>query len=213
MVATVDAALSKKGETLEALERWKAEMPTEAEMLPRDKYTMFDRKAKRYRKGIHSMFDLAMLADRGDVLIGKRDPEVDEGQPKNQPSWFLSDDSSDVDEGDYTDELEGCRGIQCDICSKHRRMHTGDGHREICQRRLYNICLTYGAGHGRYCRYQPSIGIVYLYYDRARTSGHLMSNSDPFALSSSKRRPFRLRLVHAEANPCGRVHPSLTFSE
>lgn len=29
-------------------------MPTEAEMLPKDKYTMFDRKAKRYRKGIHS---------------------------------------------------------------------------------------------------------------------------------------------------------------
>lgn len=53
VVATVDAALAKKGQTLEALERWKAEMPTEAEMLPRDKYTMFDRKAKRYRKGIH----------------------------------------------------------------------------------------------------------------------------------------------------------------
>lgn len=55
VVATVDAALAKKGQTLEALERWKAEMPTEAEMLPKDKYTMFDRKAKRYRKGIHSM--------------------------------------------------------------------------------------------------------------------------------------------------------------
>lgn len=54
VVATVDAALAKKGQTLEALERWKAEMPTEAEMLPKDKYTMFDRKAKRYRKGIHS---------------------------------------------------------------------------------------------------------------------------------------------------------------
>lgn len=47
-------ALAKKGETLKSLDRWKAEMPTEAEMLPRDKYTMFDRKAKRYRKGIHS---------------------------------------------------------------------------------------------------------------------------------------------------------------
>ncbi len=57
VVATVDAALAKKGQTLEALERWKAEMPTEAEMLPRDKYTMFDRKAKRYRKGIHSTFE------------------------------------------------------------------------------------------------------------------------------------------------------------
>ena len=40
------------------MERWKAEMPTEAQMQPRDKYTMFDRKEKRYRKGIHSMFFL-----------------------------------------------------------------------------------------------------------------------------------------------------------
>jgi hypothetical protein len=52
----VTNALAKKGETLKSLDRWKAEMPTEAEMLPRDKYTMFDRKAKRYRKGIHSRF-------------------------------------------------------------------------------------------------------------------------------------------------------------
>ncbi|KAK3357727.1 mitochondrial ribosomal protein L31-domain-containing protein [Lasiosphaeria hispida] len=55
VVATVDAALAKKGETIAQLERWKAEMPTEAEMLPKDKYTMFDRKAKRYRKGIHRL--------------------------------------------------------------------------------------------------------------------------------------------------------------
>lgn len=54
VVATVDAALAKQGITVAALERWKADMPTEAEMLPRDKYTMFDRKEKRYRKGIHS---------------------------------------------------------------------------------------------------------------------------------------------------------------
>ncbi|KAK0710895.1 mitochondrial ribosomal protein L31-domain-containing protein [Lasiosphaeris hirsuta] len=55
VVATVDAALAKNGETIATLERWKAEMPTEAEMLPKDKYTMFDRKAKRYRKGIHRL--------------------------------------------------------------------------------------------------------------------------------------------------------------
>lgn len=55
VVATLDAALARKGYTLEALERWKAEMPTEADMLPKDKYTMFDRKAKRYRKGIHRL--------------------------------------------------------------------------------------------------------------------------------------------------------------
>ncbi|KAI9696665.1 MAG: hypothetical protein M1820_008039 [Bogoriella megaspora] len=44
------------GQTTKLLERWKAEMPTEAEMLPRDKYTMFDRKEKKYRKGVHSEF-------------------------------------------------------------------------------------------------------------------------------------------------------------
>ncbi|KAI9681938.1 MAG: hypothetical protein M1822_007016 [Bathelium mastoideum] len=42
------------GQTTRLIERWKAEMPTEGEMLPRDKYTMFDRKEKKYRKGIHS---------------------------------------------------------------------------------------------------------------------------------------------------------------
>ena len=54
VVATVANALAKQGESLKSLERWNTEMPTEAQMLPRDKYTMFDRKAKRYRKGIHS---------------------------------------------------------------------------------------------------------------------------------------------------------------
>lgn len=54
VIETVSNALAKKGETLKSLDRWKAEMPTEAQMLPKDKYTMFDRKAKRYRKGIHS---------------------------------------------------------------------------------------------------------------------------------------------------------------
>lgn len=42
--------------TFGLLERWKAEMPTEGEMLPKDKYTIFDRKARGYRKGIHSEF-------------------------------------------------------------------------------------------------------------------------------------------------------------
>lgn len=75
VVATLDAALAKKGQTLEAIERWKAEMPVEEEMLPRDKYTMFDRKEKKYRKGIHSMalalsgfsfFSVTWSADAGD---------------------------------------------------------------------------------------------------------------------------------------------------
>jgi len=41
--------------TIKLLERWKADMPTEGEMLPRDKYSMFDRKAKGYRKGVHKL--------------------------------------------------------------------------------------------------------------------------------------------------------------
>ncbi|KAI1417780.1 mitochondrial 54S ribosomal protein YmL31 [Hypoxylon sp. FL1857] len=55
VIATLDSALAKKGETLKALETWKETMPTEVEMLPKDKYTMFDRKEKRYRKGIHKL--------------------------------------------------------------------------------------------------------------------------------------------------------------
>lgn len=39
---------------MKEIERWKTEMPTEEEMRPKDKYTIFDRKEKRYRKGIHS---------------------------------------------------------------------------------------------------------------------------------------------------------------
>lgn len=46
---------AKREGTMKVLERWKAEMPTEAEMLPRDKYTMFDRKHRGYRKGVHKL--------------------------------------------------------------------------------------------------------------------------------------------------------------
>jgi hypothetical protein len=85
--------LAKKGETLKSLERWKAEMPTEAEMMPRDKYTMFDRKAKRYRKGIHSMFPSGPCDCSRAVWLtsGFRAPQVDPCVPKNQPPWFLDD--------------------------------------------------------------------------------------------------------------------------
>lgn len=67
VVATVDQALAKKGETIKALDVWKETMPTEAEMLPKDKYTMFDRKEKRYRKGIHSR--LLLLSVEGHTVI------------------------------------------------------------------------------------------------------------------------------------------------
>lgn len=41
---------------MKAVERWYAEMPREEEMLPKDKYSIYDRKEKTYRKGIHSKF-------------------------------------------------------------------------------------------------------------------------------------------------------------
>ncbi|MCJ1311694.1 hypothetical protein MMC25_005367 [Agyrium rufum] len=53
VVDVLDNALAKKGLTTKSLERWKAEMPREEEMRPKDKYTIYDRKEKSYRKGIH----------------------------------------------------------------------------------------------------------------------------------------------------------------
>ncbi|EEH35818.2 hypothetical protein PAAG_00141 [Paracoccidioides lutzii Pb01] len=55
VVDTVSAALERKGMTSKAVTRWFAEMPREEEMLPKDKYTIFDRKEKKYRKGIHKL--------------------------------------------------------------------------------------------------------------------------------------------------------------
>lgn len=54
VISVVDNALARKGTTAKAVERWKKEMPREEEMVPRDKYSMFDRKEKTYRKGVHS---------------------------------------------------------------------------------------------------------------------------------------------------------------
>lgn len=59
---------ARKTGTIKLIERWKAEMPTEAEMLPRDKYTMFDRKAKHYRKGVHSKTNMYQQAPQGPML-------------------------------------------------------------------------------------------------------------------------------------------------
>ncbi|KAF2646152.1 mitochondrial ribosomal protein subunit L31 [Massarina eburnea CBS 473.64] len=55
VVSTLDRALARQGESMKKMDRWKVEMPTEQEMLPKDKYTVFDRKVKRYRKGIHKV--------------------------------------------------------------------------------------------------------------------------------------------------------------
>ncbi|KAF3936256.1 hypothetical protein ABW19_dt0206123 [Dactylella cylindrospora] len=55
VVETIDNALAKYGMKSQAVETWKAEMPTEAEMSPKDKYTLFDKKHRGYRKGIHKL--------------------------------------------------------------------------------------------------------------------------------------------------------------
>ncbi|PNS17911.1 hypothetical protein CAC42_3870 [Sphaceloma murrayae] len=53
-VRTTHDAAREKG-TIKALERWKADMPREEEMVPRDKYTMFARYERGYRKGVHKL--------------------------------------------------------------------------------------------------------------------------------------------------------------
>ncbi|KAJ5486704.1 hypothetical protein N7530_001004 [Penicillium desertorum] len=55
VVDTVSAALERNGQTSKAVSRWFAEMPREEEMLPKDKYTLFDKKEKSYRKSIHKL--------------------------------------------------------------------------------------------------------------------------------------------------------------
>lgn len=82
---------------MNALERWKEEMPKEEEMMARDKYTIFDRKAKRYRKGIHSTSTLSgeTVESRDDgksqtvLLTHTRTTEVDKSVPENQPARLL----------------------------------------------------------------------------------------------------------------------------
>lgn len=61
IVATLDKALAKQGVSTKKLDRWKDEMPTEEEMLAKDKYTFFDRYEKKYRKGIHSTSETGKL--------------------------------------------------------------------------------------------------------------------------------------------------------
>lgn len=55
VVAVVDKALAKQGASVKALEIWKKQMPIEQEMLPKDKYTIFDRKEKKYRKSLRKL--------------------------------------------------------------------------------------------------------------------------------------------------------------
>ena len=71
VISTIDNALAKKGLIMKSVVRWKEEMPREEEMRPKDKYTIFDRKEKRYRKGIHSKPFSEILRDLGKSRIFK----------------------------------------------------------------------------------------------------------------------------------------------
>jgi hypothetical protein len=95
VVDTISAALARQGHSTKAVERWYAEMPREEEMLPKDKYTIFDKKEKTYRKGIHSMSmpwkNSASCARKlaNDLSFYFRASQVDSRQPACEPSWFL----------------------------------------------------------------------------------------------------------------------------
>lgn len=68
---------------MKKVERWKMEMPTEGEMLAKDKYTVFDRKVKRYRKGIHSELTFPWMESGCRTrLIKSRGTKVDESEPE-----------------------------------------------------------------------------------------------------------------------------------
>lgn len=72
VVDTVSTALQNNGGmTAKAVERWYKEMPREEEMLPKDKYTIFDRKEKKYRKGIHSTLDQAEEARTALISVSR----------------------------------------------------------------------------------------------------------------------------------------------
>jgi len=64
VVDTLSSALAKQGKTAKSIERWYAEMPREEEMLPKDKYTIFDRKERKYRKGIHKLPKWTRMSQR-----------------------------------------------------------------------------------------------------------------------------------------------------
>jgi hypothetical protein len=85
--------------TIKAIEQWKHTMPSEEEMLPKDKYTIFDRKERKYRKGIHSELtpwssfsDRSREVDEYDGAMANglnRTPQVDSSIAAPQPARLL----------------------------------------------------------------------------------------------------------------------------
>jgi hypothetical protein len=52
-IEKIGLALESQGKTLRLLEALKQNLPKESEMPPKDKYWVFSRKARGYRKGAH----------------------------------------------------------------------------------------------------------------------------------------------------------------
>jgi hypothetical protein len=88
IVATLDNALGRLGKSMKKVERWKMEMPTEEEMLPKDKYSVFDRKVKRYRKGIHSTCGVGRELLVGDGLTKAEVPKWTRVSQRLNPPGF-----------------------------------------------------------------------------------------------------------------------------
>lgn len=93
---------------------------------------------------------------------------MDESQSESQPSRLLTgntgDDSSDTNTlYDVENAEHGQRGGQNDR----------DGDIKAHRQRLYNICLIYGARHGRDCWDRGNMLALYiLYFDRAQEQGY-----------------------------------------
>lgn len=57
--------------------------------MPKDKYTIFDRKEKKYRKAIHSEHYRTDLEDKSVILTLPRAAKVDQTFSAPQPTWIL----------------------------------------------------------------------------------------------------------------------------
>lgn len=76
--------------TAKAVDRWYSEMPREEEMLPKDKYTIFDRKEKKYRKGIHSQYRMGGPASSKHLLTHVLSQNCPSGQESVNGSILLA---------------------------------------------------------------------------------------------------------------------------
>ena len=152
VVSALDTALRRMGQSMKKVERWKTEMPTEEEMLPKDKYTVFDRKVKRYRKGIHSKWHTLcnFAADAFEGLIKGMGSRL----------WIYSDDLQRFPSG---------RGSVSDSILQVSRWPSWQKMAKDCTFHCYHTDCIYGAVEGW----------DYSVYDLATSKTHKLSSSGP----------------------------------